>query len=205
MIDELKVKNMFENLLKEKKVKEYLKELKNHHKETYEHSIRVGLLCIYLGYRNSFNEDEIELLGYAGLLHDIGKKDISQEILSKKSKLNKEEELKIKEHPRNGFIKLKASGMENIAKIIIAHHEYKNKSYPRSIKSISKRKANSKIKILSEIVAVADMYDALSSKRPYNKKFTKEEIEYILKNHFIGDKKYIKQLIETKCQKDLIL
>ncbi len=202
MLSNLKIINIFENLLKDKIVRKHLIELEKHHKETYEHSIRVGFISIYLGYKNSLNEREIRLLGYAGLLHDIGKKDISKKILSKKSKLNKKEELEIRKHPRNGFIKLKKSGWEEIAKIIIAHHEYEIKSYPRNIKNnikkIDKRKSNYEIKILSEIIAVADMYDALSNKRAYKKAFGKKDIETTLENEFIGNRKYINQVIVLK-------
>jgi len=59
-------------LINEEKVQKYLDSLKRYHVETYEHSLRVGLLSVDLGCDNLVTDDELRLLGYSGLLHDIG-------------------------------------------------------------------------------------------------------------------------------------
>ncbi|MAH03528.1 hypothetical protein CMI39_01935 [Candidatus Pacearchaeota archaeon] len=202
-----KSKKLFNSILKKEKIKKYLKELKKHHRESYEHILRAGLLCIKLGYKNKFSKEDIKLLGYSGLFHDAGKIKIPKEILSKKSLLSKEEKKIIDNHSRFSFSRLNDSEDNKIKKIIIMHHEYQTNPYPRKLsdRRKNKRKKERRIKIhseiykinkLAEILAVADMYDALKNKRAYKKQLTKKEIEKILNVQFSGDRRYIKQVLE---------
>ncbi len=188
-------------ILKRQETMKYMEMLKRHHKETYEHSLRVSLRCINLGFRNSLPGEEIELLGYAGLLHDIGKLDIPIEILSNSFPLTEREKKIVISHPRIGFLKLKSPVFEDVRKIVIAHHEYQANPYPRNrqnsqniVEKIGfecRREKCEKISYLTQIVAITDMYDALISKRAYNKTIGRQEAEGIMKENFTGNRSYI--------------
>ena len=202
MVDQ-KLLGVLNHTLNNINVKKYLALLKKHYKITYEHSLRVGLLSVYLGYENNLTDEKIKLLCYAGLLHDVGKLSVQRSILSKKSKLNKKEWEKIKSHPRKGFLKLKEQEFNEVRKIIIMHHEYCACPYPRNcnngIRKIKQeRRKKNGYKELAQILSAVDMYDALSNKRAYHEPLDCESIEKIMKEQFKGKKKYIKQLIK-KC------
>lgn len=178
----------FNSILKDSRICGLLENLKIYHKETYEHSKRVGLLCMKLGIENNFSEEEIKLLCYSGLLHDLGKLDIPIDILDKKENLNLKEREKIEEHSRKGFLRMK--DFEEIKEIVLRHHTYQLKKYPINLEK-------TKFDKLIQIVAVADMFDALSNERAYKKAFDKKKVEKILNNNFTGDKIYIEQVIDS--------
>ena len=196
-------KKLFKSLLKEEHVQEHLRLLKKHHKETYYHSLRVGLLGIKLGYKNSLPKRQIKLLGYAGLFHDLGKLNVHKKILSNGFPLNDDEKRIIKQHPRWTFLKLIAFKEGDIKKIIIQNHEYGKEPYPRKggdrrkTKRIvnERRKKDLEIDKLVQIIAIIDMYDALAHKRSYKESLDKEEISKILKKDFRGNKIYIDQIL----------
>ncbi len=197
-----KSKEFLDNLINEDKAAPYLALIKKHHLETYEHSLRVALLSVDLGLENHVNDFELRLLGYSGLLHDVGKSKIPEEILSKQGKLTNEELEIIKGHSRLGFLEVDELEYGLIKLIVIAHHEYKKNGYPRSGKDRRKqhrekdrRKNKADIAKLAEIVAISDMYDALASQRSYKKEMNKEEITKILKEQYLGNHKYIEQVL----------
>ena len=176
-----------QELMQNRQINNLLNELKIYHPETYEHCVRVGKLCIKMGKKNNFNEEEIKLLGKAGLLHDIGKLDISLDILDKESELNNEERKIIEEHSKKGFDKL---DLEKVNEIILHHHSHQKNNYPRDLhekKNICK---------LAQIVAVCDMFDALANKRSYKEKFSKEKVKDILEKEFTGEEKFVTQIFE---------
>lgn len=200
---DLKVNEIFNEELNEKKIQRHLTVIKKHHNETYEHLLRVCVLCIRLGYENNLPEKDVRILGYSGLLHDIGKIDISSRILSKKSKINDGEKLKIKKHAREGFERLRGTEYTEVGKIIVAHHEFMNKPYPRNSQKPNKpsmknerRHTNPYLLFLAQILAIADMYDALSNKRTYKEALTKDCIRNTLDKEFIGNKKFIEQVMK---------
>ncbi|MFC1720978.1 HD-GYP domain-containing protein [Patescibacteria group bacterium] len=196
---------LHKELLQSESIKKHLGEIKNHHKESYEHSVRVGLLCIDLAYENELSDDEVRLAGESGLLHDLGKSSVSKEILSKDARLNDEEREEVNGHPRNGFIKMNGEEYDKIRRICIAHHEYKKGKYPRSgndrrkkvrEESVDRRNGNNGLSKIIQIVAIADMFDALTSRRAYKKAFPKSEVEKIIREQFTGDEKFIKQVMK---------
>ncbi len=199
-----KSKEFLDSLINEGKITPQLEALKNHHLESYEHSLRVSLLSVDLGLENHVNDFELRLLGYSGLLHDIGKVKIPLGILSKTEKLTPEEVDIIKTHSRLGFIEIDDSLEYGLIKpIIVAHHEYKMNGYPRKGKDRRKksrnedrRKRKADINKLAEIIAVADMYDALASSRSYKTAMPKEEITKLLNEQYLGNKKYIEQILD---------
>ncbi|EKY28333.1 HD domain protein [Clostridium celatum DSM 1785] len=107
-------------------------------------------------------EDKNNLV-YGAYLHDIGKINISKEILNKKGKLTDEEWNELKQHPENGVEIIKpVKSLEKVIPLILHHHErYDGKGYPYNLKG-------EEIPYLSRILTIADSFDAMTSSRPYN-------------------------------------
>jgi putative nucleotidyltransferase with HDIG domain len=142
---------------------------------TYSHSKYVTTYAVKIAREMSLPDKEIEDVRKACQLHDIGKISISDYILNKKKKLNKEEWEEIKKHPLKGasmlepltFLKEPDGG--GVIELIKQHHErYDGKGYPRGIKG-------EKIKLGARIMAVADAYHAMISTRPYRKALTQKK------------------------------
>ncbi|MFX3632312.1 MAG: HD-GYP domain-containing protein [Candidatus Pristimantibacillus sp.] len=131
---------------------------------TFEHNIGVGILSTLIGRWLNLDETELSILSLAATLHDIGKVNIPIEILNKPGKLTNEEFEIVKKHTIHGYELLKATTGSNmkIARVALQHHEREDgRGYPLGLK-----KEN--IDLYSSIVAVADIFHAMSSKRPYH-------------------------------------
>jgi len=138
--------------------------VKARHDYTYEHNIGVGVLATMIGRWLKISEPELTVLSLAGMLHDIGNVRIPPEILDKPGKLTKEEYDLVKKHTVYGYELLKdQKGLHpRIALAALQHHEREDgKGYPLGI-------TKEKIDYFSSIVAVADIFHAMSSKRPYH-------------------------------------
>jgi len=153
---------------------------------TYTHSVHVYIYSSLLtrAIIGTDNASFLQDLGVGYLLHDIGKKDISPEILNKKGKLNDEEWAKIKEHPLIGYDLLtKVSGglSDEVSQIVLQHHEKCDGSgYPRNLKDME-------IGRYGKICAIADVYDALTTRRSYKEALSKMAAFTIMqdsKGHF---------------------
>jgi putative nucleotidyltransferase with HDIG domain len=132
---------------------------------TQQHSSRVTGLSLILGRRLGCSKEELDILNFAGHLHDIGKIGIRDDILLKPGKLTNEEFEKIKDHPVIGANILEQIGLwEKERQIILRHHErIDGTGYPDGIKKKD-------IPFLARILSVADVYDAMASDRAYRKK-----------------------------------
>jgi len=126
------------------------------------HSQRVSQLCERLAKKLGFDKGMVERIRKTGMLHDIGKIGIDEDILNKNDKLSDKEWLEIKKHPIIGYRILSASEEFLIhAKDVLQHHErIDGKGYPNGIK-------DNEISITAKIIAIADTYDALVSERTY--------------------------------------
>jgi HD-GYP domain-containing protein (c-di-GMP phosphodiesterase class II) len=190
-------------LSRENRVRKYIGLLKKYHPGTFNHSYRVALLCVDLGFENGFQEKEMNLLGYAGLLHDIGKVKIPLEVLNKDSTLTSFERELIEGHVYSESGSVNEFGY-NLKRMIVSHHEYQIQPYPRKVQDRRKhirnqiddrRKKYFLIKDLTQILAVADLYDALRNERAYKSQKSKDEAKKIMMEQFMGNQKYIEQII----------
>jgi HD-GYP domain-containing protein (c-di-GMP phosphodiesterase class II) len=161
-----------------------LSEIKSVDDYTFEHSVNVCILSLITGIGLGFDISRLRELGVGAMLHDIGKLCIPQEILKKPSQLTVDEFEEIKKHTIFGYEILKKSEKVSLVSAYIAfgHHErFDGSGYPLQLK-------NENIQLCARIVAVADVYDALTSDRVYRKKLKPNEVyEYITSlgaNHF---------------------
>ncbi|MGB9823802.1 MAG: HD domain-containing phosphohydrolase [Candidatus Hydrothermia bacterium] len=126
------------------------------------HQKRVAEIATIVAKELGLHENEIEIIRYAGLLHDIGKIIVPIEILNKPARLTEYEFNLVKEHPRFGYEILKDIEFDGpVAEIVYQHHERINGSgYPQGLK-------NSEIHLGARILACADSIEAMTSHRPY--------------------------------------
>ncbi|SFH93079.1 HDIG domain-containing protein [Tindallia magadiensis] len=130
---------------------------------TYTHSLNVAILSVLTAKSLRLSQDKIKELGVGALLHDVGKMAVPDEILNKPGNLTKEEWLLMKEHPENGYNMVKGNvGISAYTKaIILSHHERIDGSgYPNGLKK-------DHIHLLTQIVSLADIFDAITSDRCY--------------------------------------
>ena len=160
---------------------------------TYYHSVNVAVLSIVLGLALGLNRDDLLKLGIGALLHDVGKVFINKNILNKKEKLTDEEFITIKKHTYLGYVYLKDNYNVSALSYVgaLQHHEkYDGTGYPHGKKGFE-------ISKFGRIIAIADVYDALISDRPYRKAMLPSEaMEYLMANggcHF--DPEFVRMFV----------
>jgi len=130
---------------------------------SYMHSVAVCALMVALAKQLGMSDEDTRAAGFAGLLHDIGKMSIPLDVLNKPGKLTDEEFALVKRHPEEGVRILMESGTTDAGAIDVClhHHEKTNGTgYPH-------RLADAQISRLAKMGAVCDVYDAITSNRPY--------------------------------------
>lgn len=129
---------------------------------TYAHSLNVAIISRIIGKWLHFSNEELDTLTLAGLLHDIGKTKIPDEVLNKDGKLTDEEFQMIRNHPKYGYDILKSQPLNShIKKAALMHHERCDGSgYPRGL-------TMEEIDDYALIIAIADVYDAMTAARSY--------------------------------------
>ncbi len=144
---------------------------------TYYHSVNVAILSIVIGVALGMEREELCNLGYGALLHDIGKVFIDKDLLNKKGKLTAAEFQILKNHSLLGYEHIKKGyGVSKTSCMaILDHHErYSGGGYPNGL-------SGNNISLYGRIISVADVYDALTSDRPYRRAMIPAEaIEYIM-------------------------
>lgn len=147
--------------------------LQNYDDYTYKHCLRVAMLSTSIANELHLPQHDIKEVILAALLHDIGKSNIDHEIIVKPGKLTEEEFDKIKQHPYIGYQILKRTGgySANVLSGVLFHQEkYDGSGYPTGI-------AGKRIPLIARIITVADVFDALTSNRPYRRPWSVAETE----------------------------
>ncbi|MCG8483072.1 MAG: HD-GYP domain-containing protein [Clostridia bacterium] len=157
--------NIFQISFKMEYIQGYLKRLKQSDDYTYTHSLNVGFYAMLLAEWLKLPSDKVKRCIKAGVLHDVGKIKISYSILTKKGKLTKAETEKIKNHSLYGYEMLHHENKvdEDVKKAVLLHHERNDGSgYPYGINY-------QELNDIEQIIAIADVYDAMTSDRVYKK------------------------------------
>ncbi|WP_310602828.1 HD-GYP domain-containing protein [Anaerosporobacter sp.] len=148
--------------------------MRNYDDNTYTHCVNVALICHVFGNWIKLPQEELEVLTLCGLFHDIGKLEIPQSIIMKPDKLTEDEYNVVKKHTLIGYELLKDKNIdERIKTAALMHHERLDGSgYPHQLNSTS-------IENFARIVSIADVYDALTSKRVYRDPLCPFEVLHI--------------------------
>jgi putative nucleotidyltransferase with HDIG domain len=139
---------------------------------TYMHSMSVCVLMISFGKHLGFDSRQLKEIGVGAMLHDIGKMKVPQEILNKKARLSDKEYELMKEHVEHGRILLeKTQGISDTSILLAAQHHEKmdGRGYPRGLKG-------NEISIYGQTSSIVDVYDAMTSKRCYQRRYEPTEV-----------------------------
>ncbi|MGO9014958.1 MAG: HD-GYP domain-containing protein [Dissulfurispiraceae bacterium] len=162
------VNSMIDFILQDKDAIYMLLSMKGYDYYTYTHSVNVAALSISMGILTGMKQDDMEKLGMGAMLHDIGKSQISHEILGKQGKLSNVEYNMIKSHVLEGekiMRNHKDFSAESLYAVLQHHEKLSGKGYPLGL-------AGKEISLFGRISAIADCYDALTTRRPYKAAFT---------------------------------
>ncbi|BDQ33887.1 HD-GYP domain-containing protein [Pseudodesulfovibrio portus] len=130
---------------------------------TYTHSINVAAIAVVFGEYIGMTREELVDLGMAGMMHDLGKTSVDQNIVNKPAKLTPEEFAEMRKHPAYGFVLLKSNPdiPSKVLEAVRLHHEkYNGSGYPSGL-------TRREIPAFARIICLADIYDALTSNRCY--------------------------------------
>ncbi len=152
-------------------------DLRSYDDYTYHHSVNVAIYAVAVGTWMGMPDSQLQELCVAALCHDLGKSQISADIVNKRGRLTDEEFELIKRHPQYGYDMLY---MDNfipavVRQAVLCHHENENGSgYPLG-------KAGNAIPLYAKIIHAVDVYDALTSRRPYKEPYAPvEALEYMV-------------------------
>jgi len=157
------VSTMIETLHKTNNIPMAIK-IKSHNEYIYNHSVNVASLCMSFAYHLQWNDNDLQILGEGGLLHDLGKAKIDLKILLKPEKLSDAEFSEMMKHPLFAKeILTKQNIKKEVQKVAIEHHERIDASgYPHKLH-------NEKISKYGKLAAIVDTYDAMTTDRCYRK------------------------------------
>ena len=142
----------------------HLISLSGHDFYTYNHSLDVSIYSLGLAEALSFSKEELEELGVGALFHDIGKRQVSLDILCKKGPLNDAEWAQMQKHPQYGLLILNDNDniSDGVKAACFEHHEsFAGNGYPQQLKG-------EEIHPFGRIIAITDTYDAMTTQRSYN-------------------------------------
>ena len=136
---------------------------------TKNHSLHTGRLVLKIAEELNLDNDTVNLVTRAAYFHDIGKIKVARNVLFKTGRLTDADFIEMKKHPEYSCEMLKDFNLEKEAEIALQHHERLDGSgYPSGLKG-------DEINGLSQILAVADVYDAMTTDRPYRKSLAKKD------------------------------
>ncbi|HLE86082.1 MAG TPA: HD-GYP domain-containing protein [Candidatus Brocadiaceae bacterium] len=184
--------NSFVDELMNENILSGLNSIRSFDNYTFEHSVDTAVLSIIIAKRLFLNKDKLRQIAIGEFLHDIGKIFIDEKIINKPGKLTAEEYEQVKQHTTYGYELLK--DIDNIGEasrhIPYQHHERQDgKGYPRCLRGNNKIDDGSvgyaeqdKMIMIAEIAAIADVYDACISDRPYRKGLSPDFVYELIKN-----------------------
>ncbi len=145
--------------------------------ETEMHCIRVRAYALNIGRKLKMDQHQLHILGQAAILHDIGKIGVPDHILLKPDKLDEDEWVVMHRHPNIGRrILSDVPFLAPVAEIVYCHHEkYDGTGYPRGL-------AGTQIPFAARAYAVADVFDALTSDRPYRRRSSIKEAQQVIRD-----------------------
>ena len=160
------------------------------------HSKRVSKYCEKFAQAMNFNMDDVNHLRTAGLMHDIGKIGVDENLLNKPSTLTGKEWDEVKRHPEIGFrILSSVNEFSAIADFVLAHHErWNGGGYPKGL-------IGNNIPLQSRMISIVDSYDAMTSERAYKSNLTQDEAIAELK--FWSGQQFDPELVEIFIQEVL--
>jgi HD-GYP domain-containing protein (c-di-GMP phosphodiesterase class II) len=167
-----------------------LNSLKSHDNYTFCHSVDVAITALLLGKKLFFSRDQLKALGVGCILHDVGKVFVDHDLLVKPGRLSADEFEKIKQHPTMGYelLRKQMQGDALPKHVALQHHERQDGTgYPRGLHGGNRVARDARARfdarhmvLIAEVAAVADIYDALASDRPYRPGLPPEEIVRIM-------------------------
>ena len=191
------VQNVVNDVLENRDVVYNLMEVRTYDNYTYYHSVNVGVLSGVIGAKMGLSEQDLNHVVTAGFLHDIGKVFIDPEIINAPRRLDERERIHMMEHPRKGsdFLRDHYSFPAEITTAVYEHHEwYDGGGYPC-------RKQGDETLLISRILKAADVYDAMTSSRPYHDPYLPSEVlEYIMgRSGMEFDPEVVKVMVQELC------
>ncbi len=160
---------------------------------TYTHSLNVGIISMVFARNNRLPKDVIRDIGIGGFLHDIGKIRLPKEIVNKTEELTPQEYTLLQEHSLIGYdiIKNDYFFSDLVKEIVLSHHERKDgNGYPNKL---SGKEISNEI----EIVSLADLFDSLTTEKPYRKSIdTRTALEQMLTYTNLFSKTLLKQFVK---------
>lgn len=170
-------RNIVRDISQMKKLSIDLLDLRSFDEYTYRHSVNVAVYAVAIAKYLKLSDSELEEAALAGICHDLGKQKISAEIINKPGSLTDEEFEQIKNHPKYSYDMLQSNGEISavVRQAVLCHHENENGSgYPMG-------KKGKELSLITKILHVADVYDALISRRPYKNPYSPvEAFEYLM-------------------------
>lgn len=163
---------------KELNVLSIVSPVKSHSEYTYVHATNVSVLTIFQAESLGLKGEYLHDIGLAGLLHDVGKMFVSSAVLEKKSKLDEDEWFEMRKHPVYGAVFLsKLPDVPHLTAVAAFEHHMKfdGSGYPET-KRIGKKQH-----LISQMIAIADFFDAMRTERPYRKSLNVHAISGLMK------------------------
>lgn len=168
--------DLVKDISKLKRISVDMLDLRSFDDYTYHHSVNVAIYAVAVATRMRLPEERIQELAVAALCHDLGKSKIDPNIINKKGRLEDEEFELIKKHPQLGYdILYKSFNISSPARqAVLCHHENENGSgYPNGM-------VGDEIPLYAKIIHAVDVYDALTSRRPYKGPYSPADaLEYV--------------------------
>ena len=162
--------------------------LKAHDEYSFTHSVNVSMMTLAMARNLPFNQNDLHEIAVAALLHDVGKEAIPREILNKPGKLTDDEWEIVNRHGVEGARMLaKTEGVGKLATVVALEHHL---AYHQELRDESTWQPN----LVSQIVCLADVYDALRSKRPYRDELPSDKAMRIMLKE--GGEKFDPTLLE---------